>query len=79
MARNGQNTARRTQISQSDICYSDEDVAFLAAIEDFKKAEGRPFPTWSETLEVLKSLGYRKVAEPMSVRALREIECDGSA
>lgn len=77
MARNTQNTARRTQISQSDIEYSDEDLEFLRAIQDFKKAEGRPFPTWSETLEVLKSLGYRKVAEPMTVRQLRLLEVAG--
>ena len=31
------------------------------AMEDYKQASGRMFPTWSEVLEVLKSLGYQKI------------------
>jgi hypothetical protein len=34
------------------------------AINEYKKANARPFPTWTEVLEVIKALGYRKVAEP---------------
>ena len=30
-------------------------------MEDYKQASGRMFPTWSEVLEVLKSLGYQKI------------------
>ena len=42
-----------------------EDVAeFEARLEEYKAAAGRPFPTWSEVLEVAKSLGWRKVAPP---------------
>jgi hypothetical protein len=33
------------------------------AINEYKKANARPFPTWTEVLEVIKALGYRKVAE----------------
>ncbi len=36
----------------------------MRAMDDYKRKSGRPFPTWSEVLEVMMSLGYRKVAEP---------------
>jgi hypothetical protein len=40
--------------------YSTAEVEFLRAMEEYKKSSGRMFPTWSEVLEVLGSLGYRK-------------------
>jgi hypothetical protein len=43
--------------------YSDEEIIFMKAMDQYKRANRRPFPTWSEVLEVLRSLGYRKVAE----------------
>jgi hypothetical protein len=43
---------------------SDEQFAFIMAIDEYKRANSRPFPTWTEVLEVIKALGYRKVAEP---------------
>ena len=43
---------------------SDEQFEFLMAIDEYKKKNTRPFPTWTEVLEVIKALGYRKVAEP---------------
>jgi len=42
---------------------SDEQFEFLMAIDDYKKQNQRPFPTWTEVLEVIKAIGYRKVAE----------------
>ncbi len=36
----------------------------MKAMDDYKRKSGRMFPTWSEVLEVLHSLGYRQVAEP---------------
>ena len=41
--------------------YSDDERDFLIAMERYKRENRRPFPTWSEVLEVLVSLGYRKV------------------
>lgn len=35
---------------------------FLKAMERYKQSSGRMFPTWSEVLEVLTSLGYQKAA-----------------
>ncbi len=46
---------------------SDEQFAFIMAIDEYKRANSRPFPTWTEVLEVIKALGYRKVAEPQSL------------
>src|SRR5882724_5857475 len=43
--------------------YNDDEIAFMKAMDQYKRANRRPFPTWSEVLEVLRSLGYRKVAE----------------
>lgn len=57
---------RRRQIDPTtcERDYSDGEVEFMRAMDDYKRRSGRPFPTWSEVLEVLMSLGYRKVAEP---------------
>ncbi|MGE3175046.1 MAG: hypothetical protein AB7O97_20630 [Planctomycetota bacterium] len=37
-----------------------EVLEFIAALDEFKKANNRQFPSWSEVLFVLKELGYRK-------------------
>ena len=29
-------------------------------VDEFKKANGRAFPTWTDVLEVVRLLGYRK-------------------
>ena len=34
----------------------------MQAIQEYKRANGRMFPTWSEVLEVLRDLGYDKAA-----------------
>ena len=47
---------------------SDEQFEFLMAIDEYKRKNARPFPTWTEILEVIKALGYRKVAEPKSLK-----------
>ncbi|MDP6538564.1 MAG: hypothetical protein QF410_03365 [Planctomycetota bacterium] len=39
---------------------SSEVIEFITAIDDYKRVHGRPFPTWSEVLTVLKSLGYER-------------------
>ena len=46
---------------------SDEQFEFLMAIDRYKRKNARPFPTWTEVLEVIKAMGYRKVAEPQSL------------
>ncbi len=43
---------------------SAEQFEFLMAVQEYKSKNAKPFPTWTEVLEVIKALGYRKVAEP---------------
>jgi hypothetical protein len=50
--------------------YTDEEIIFMKAIDQYKRDNRRPFPTWSEVLEVLHALGYRKVAEPTALPGL---------
>ncbi|HSQ56662.1 MAG TPA: hypothetical protein VLM40_13045 [Gemmata sp.] len=44
--------------------YNDDETEFMKAMDRYKRENRRPFPTWSEVLEVLYSLGYRRVAQP---------------
>lgn len=37
-----------------------EQFLFLMAIEEFKRANGKTFPSWTDVLEVIRLLGYRK-------------------
>ena len=44
--------------------YSAAEMEFMQAMHEYKHRSGRMFPTWSEVLEVLKSLGYAKPCTP---------------
>jgi hypothetical protein len=37
-----------------------EQFLFLMAIDAYKRTNQRPYPTWTEVLEVIRKLGYRK-------------------
>src|SRR5437899_5507872 len=50
--------------------YTDDEIEFMKAMDQYKRDNRRPFPTWSEVLEVLRALGYRKVAEPTALPGL---------
>jgi hypothetical protein len=39
---------------------SEDEIEFLKAMAEYKRANRRPFPTWSEVLGVLRTLGYGK-------------------
>ncbi len=39
-----------------------EQFEFVMAIETYKKVNRKLFPTWTEVLEVIEQLGYKKVA-----------------
>ncbi len=41
---------------------SGELLEFIMAIDDYKRINDRPFPSWSEIFEIIHYLGYRKVA-----------------
>ena len=47
---------------------SDEQFGFLLAIDEYKRKNSKRFPTWTEVFEVIKAMGYRKVAEPQSLK-----------
>src|SRR5262245_46531937 len=50
--------------------YNDEEIEFMKAMDLYKRANRRPFPTWSEVLEVLRALGYRRIEEPTALPGL---------
>jgi hypothetical protein len=47
--------------------YTEDEIEFMKAMDQYKRDNRRPFPTWSEVLEVLRALGYRKVEQPTSL------------
>ncbi len=51
---------------------TDEQFAFLMIIDRYKRENNRPFPTWTEVLEVIKAMGYRKVAQPKSLESFKK-------
>jgi hypothetical protein len=51
---------------------SDEQFEFLMAIDDYKRQNARPFPSWTEVLEVITALGYRKVAERQALKSFKK-------
>src|SRR3954447_5342114 len=57
---------RRRQIDPTtcERDYSGDEIEFMKAMDQYKRENRRPFPTWSEVLEVLRAMGYRKVADP---------------
>lgn len=57
---------RRRQIDPTtcERDYTPEEIEFMRALDEYKRASGRMFPTCSEILEVLKKLGYEKRPQP---------------
>ncbi len=53
---------------------TDEQFEFLMAIDQYKRQNARPFPSWTEVLEVITALGYRKVAEPQPLKPFKKEE-----
>ena len=57
-----QKVNRRRQIDPTtcERDYSDDEVEFMNALDEYKRKNGRMFPTCSEVLEVIRDLGYVK-------------------
>ena len=53
---------RRRQIDPTtcERDYTNDEIEFMRAMDDYKRKAGRQFPTWSEVLEVIKSMGYKR-------------------
>lgn len=54
---------RRRQIDPTtcERDYTDDEIEFMRALDEYKRANGRMFPTCSEILEVIRALGYERV------------------
>jgi len=39
---------------------TDEQFLFILAVDTFKRVNGKTFPAWTDVLEVIRKLGYRK-------------------
>jgi hypothetical protein len=57
---------RRRQIDPTtcERDYSADEIEFMNALDEYKRASGRMFPTCSEILEVVRKLGYEKGPQP---------------
>jgi len=56
---------RRRQIDPTtcERDYTEVEIEFMHALDAYKRANGRMFPTCSEILEVIRDLGYVKVVQ----------------
>lgn len=54
---------RRRQIDPTtcERDYTADEIEFMRAMDEYKRRSGRMFPTCSEILEVIRSLGYTKI------------------
>jgi hypothetical protein len=60
-ARNASGRRRFVDPTTCEKDYTEAEMEFMGAMQLYKQASGRMFPTWSEVLEVLKGLGYEKI------------------
>ncbi|HEY6565640.1 MAG TPA: hypothetical protein VIY86_14220 [Pirellulaceae bacterium] len=67
--------SRRRQIDPTtcERDYSQDEIEFMRAMDEYKRANGRMFPTCSEILEVIRALGYQK-----SVSRVVATSCDSA-
>jgi hypothetical protein len=56
---------RRRQIDPTtcERDYSNDEIEFMQALDAYKRTSGRMFPTCSEILEVIRNLGYVRLAD----------------
>ncbi len=69
VANDGRKAHRRRQIDPTT-CereYTDQEIEFMQAMDEYKRLSGRMFPTCSEILEVMTNLGYRQIADQQEI------------
>lgn len=68
---------RRRQIDPTtcERDYTDAEIEFMHALDEYKRTSGRMFPTCSEILEVLTNLGYKKVERPEAATTGASDDC----
>lgn len=61
---------RRRQIDPTtcERDYTDDEIEFMHALDDYKRTSGRMFPTCSEILEVIQGLGYVRINQDGEVQ-----------
>ena len=71
-----QKIQRRRQIDPTtcERDYSQEEIEFMNALDEYKRNSGRMFPTCSEILEVFRNLGYAKLLHEESVEISANFE-----
>jgi hypothetical protein len=47
--------------------YTAEELELLRAVEAFQRSTGRRFPTWTDLLGIVRSLGYTRAVPPVVV------------
>ena len=67
-------TPRRRQIDPTtcERDYSLDEIEFMQALDNYKRASGRMFPTCSEILEVIRALGYVRMREGDGVVEMKQ-------
>jgi hypothetical protein len=58
--------------------YSEAEMEFMMAMNEYKRRSGRMFPTWSEVLEVLRALGYEKIEGVVPDRGMADRKAPAS-
>ncbi|HMS16441.1 MAG TPA: hypothetical protein PKA37_06340 [Planctomycetota bacterium] len=48
------------RVSKFSTSVDTETLEFIKALESYKAEKGRAFPSWSEVLQIVKKLGYRR-------------------
>lgn len=58
----------------NDYPLSTDEVEFINAVNDYKSKFARPFPTWSEVLHILRTLGYERIHMPAHLTPAPDVE-----
>lgn len=53
---------KRSAPAPVDLEVDPDVLEFIAAVDSYRRTYQRPFPGWSEVLEIVRRLGYRKSA-----------------
>lgn len=58
--------------------YTDQEIQFMHALDNYKRTSGRMFPTCSEILEVIRGLGYMQLTEDERavLKSIEEVEAE---
>jgi hypothetical protein len=68
---------RRRQIDPTtcERDYSRDEIEFMQALDTYKRQNGRMFPTCSEILEVIHSLGYVRIEDDVTTSSDENSGC----